>query len=91
MLLENDAGDTIDEEFGENKNGEEVVITPTFQHKLLSLLGFEHIQDKKRNALFLILVIVFLDLFGVGLVYPMIPFYAERLVCYFSLLFQSIN
>lgn len=45
--------------------------------KRLSIYGIDETQTK---TLWLILIIIFLDLFSVGLVYPMIPFYALQLV-----------
>ena len=53
------------------------------QKKIAQYLKFGDISIDQRRALIIILLIVFIDLFAVGLVYPMIPFYASELV-YFS-------
>lgn len=59
---------------------EETKSQPNPRKTLLKRLSIYGIDETQTKTLWLILIIIFLDLFSVGLVYPMIPFYALQLV-----------
>lgn len=67
-----------------DKKAHETVVIHTsgesqLQKRISNYLKFGDIPDEHRRALIIILLIVFIDLFAVGLVYPMLPFYAREL------------